>query len=153
MEIVQKEGFKVIGIKVRTSNVNEQAAQDISQLWNRFMSEQIGEKIPNRIDQEILSIYTNYEGDHMKPYDTILGCRVSTLEHIPQGMIGQAIEGGSYTKFIAKGDLTQGLVYTAWLNIWQADMNRVYQADYEVYGEKTQNQKDAEVAIFVGLES
>ena len=60
------------------------------------MSEGIAEKIPNKIDQSILSIYTNYEGDHTQPYDTILGCKVSSLQEIPEGMVGQSFNGGTY---------------------------------------------------------
>jgi len=143
--------FKVIGIAVRTSNIDGQAATDIGQLWGRFMSEGIGDKIPNKIDANILSIYTNYEGDHLKPYDTILGCRVDSLEDVPEGMVGQSFDGGTYTQFTCKGDLAKGLVYDAWLDIWSKDLDRVYTADFEVYGEKTQNPSDAEVDIFIAI--
>ena len=107
--------------------------------------------IPNKTDASILSIYTNYEGDHTQPYDTILGCRVSTLDKIPQGMIGQKFKNGNYTKFIAKGDLNQGAVYHTWLEIWNTTIDRTYIADYEVYGEEAQNPSDAVVEIFVGI--
>ncbi|WP_158237327.1 effector binding domain-containing protein [Aquimarina sp. MAR_2010_214] len=58
-------------------------------------------------------IYINYEKDHTKPYDTILGCKVSTLNEIPNGMIRQEFEQGNYTKFISKGNLLQGEVYNS----------------------------------------
>ena len=64
------KSFKVIGVSVRTTNENGQSANDIQALWDKFMSEGVANKIPNKIDGEILSIYTNYESDHTKPYDT-----------------------------------------------------------------------------------
>ncbi len=79
MQKVKIEPFKVIGIAVRTTNENGKSAQDIGQLWGKFMSEGISDKIPNKINDTIFSIYTNYESDHTKPYDTILGCKVSFL--------------------------------------------------------------------------
>jgi len=151
MQKESKDGFKVIGIKVRTSNKDGQAAKDIGQLWQRFMSEGVGDKIPNKIDASILSIYTNYDGDHNMPYDTILGCRVSTLEEIPEGMIGENFGGGKYAKYVAKGNLNEGIVYDAWLEIWQQDLDRTYIADFEVYGEEAMNPEDAKVDIFVGV--
>lgn len=153
MQRVKIEPFKVIGIAVRTTNENGRSAQDIGQLWGKFMSERIAEKIPNKIDDSIFSIYTNYQGDHTQPYDTILGCKVSSLEQIPKGMVGQSFDGGTYGKFIAKGDLTKGVVFGTWTDIWNKNLNRVFTADFEIYGKKAQNPTDAEVEIFVGLKS
>ncbi len=151
MQKVKIEAFKVIGIAVRTTNVNGQAGQDIGQLWGKFMSEGIADKIPNKLDSNVLSIYTNYEGDHMKPYDTILGCKVSSLDEVPVGMVGQAFEGGIYGKFVSKGDLTKGVVFGTWSEIWKKDLDRVYTADFEIYGERAQNPTDAEVDVLIAL--
>lgn len=112
MQKVKIEPFKVIGIAIRTSNNEGQAAQDIGGLWSRFMSEDIVNMIPAKKDNDVLSIYTNYEGDHNEPYDTILGCRVDSLENIPAGLVGQSFDGGTYKKFVSKGDLTKGVIYT-----------------------------------------
>ncbi len=151
MQTTKIESFQIIGISIRTSNENNQTAQDIGQLWAKFMSEGILQKIPNKISEEILSIYTNYESDHTKPYDTILGCKVSSLNTIPDGMVGQSFEGGTFAQFLSKGDATKGAVYNTWSEIWNTDLNRLYTADFEVYGERAQNPSDAEVDIFVSV--
>lgn len=75
-QTIQK--FHVIGISIRTTNENNQAAQDIPELWNKFMTESVIEKIPNKVENAVYCIYTEYEKDHTKPYTTILGCRVKT---------------------------------------------------------------------------
>jgi predicted transcriptional regulator YdeE len=146
---VKIEPFKVIGISARTTNENGQASQDIPALWNKFMSEEIIEKIPNKIDNSIYCIYTDYEKDHTKPYTTILGCRVSSLDTIPNGMVGKAFDEATYTKHIAKGNILQGMVFGEWTKIWNSDLDRTFTADFEVYGEKAQNPENAEVDIFV----
>jgi len=149
----QIESFKVIGIAVRTTNENNQAMNDISLLWNKFFSENLIEKIPNKLGSEIYCIYTEYEKDYTKPYTTIIGCKVENLNEIPEGMIGKEIEGGKYQEFLAKGDLTKGAVFQEWSKIWSnSDLKRRYTADFEVYGEKAQNQENAEVEIYVGIE-
>lgn len=151
MQKVKIEPFQLIGIAVRTTNHNNIAAQDIPKLWGRFMSENIAEKIPNKVSSEVFSLYTNYQKDYTEPYDTILGCKVSSLENIPEGMVGQAFDGGDYAKFISKGDLTKGVIINSWKEIWNTDLDRAYSADFEIYGEKAQNPANAEVDILVAL--
>ena len=149
-KVIIKE-FTVVGISVRTTNENGQSAKDIGELWNRFMTEGILDKIPNKADGTIYSIYTDYESDHTKPYTTIMGCKVDKLGTIPDGMVVKTFKGGNYTKFVSKGDLTKGAVYETWLKIWNTDLDRAYTADIEVYGEKAQNPTDAEVEIFIAI--
>jgi len=151
MQKVKIEPFQVIGISIRTSNNNNQAAQDIGQLWNRFMAEGIAAQIPNKLDSTVLSIYTNYEGDHNQPYDTILACKVANLDHIPEGMVGASIAGGTYVKFVSKGDLSQGIIVKSWMEIWGTSLDRNYLADFESYDERAQDPSNVEVDIWVGV--
>jgi len=151
MEKVTIKAFKIIGISVRTTNENGQSAKDIGELWNTFMTEGVLDKIPNKVDNTIYTIYTEYESDHTKPYTTILGCKVSTTDIVPNGMTAKIFKGGNYTKFVAKGDLTKGAVYQEWSKIWNTNLEREYTADFEVYGEKAQNPNDAEVEIFIAI--
>lgn len=143
--------FSVVGISVRTTNENGQAGQDIPALWNKFMTEKIAEKIPNKIDASVYCIYTEYEKDHTKPYTTILGCKVENLNTIPNGMVGKTFEETNYAKHIAKGNILQGMVFGEWTKIWNSDLDRIFSADFEVYGEKAQNPENAEVDIFVAV--
>ena len=143
--------FKIIGIAVRTTNEDTQAMKDIPALWNTFMSENILQKIPNKVDNTIYCMYTEYEKDHTKPYTTLLGCKVEHLNNIPTGMVGKTVEGGNYIKQTAKGNLMQGALANAWIKIWNANFSRRYTADFEVYGEKAQNPENAEVDIFIAV--
>lgn len=143
--------FSVIGISVRTTNENGQATQDIPALWNNFMTNGIADKIPNKIDNSIYCIYTEYEKDHTKPYTTILGCKVSDLQTIPDGMVGKTFDEANYTKIVAKGNILQGMVYNEWTKIWNSNLDRTFTADFEVYGEKAQNPENAEVDIFIAI--
>ncbi|MBF4487942.1 GyrI-like domain-containing protein [Flavobacterium sp. CSZ] len=148
--IIQK--FSVIGISVRTTNENGKSGEDIPALWNKFMSEEIQRKIPNKVSEDIFCIYTDYEKDHTKPYTTILGCKVKSLDVVPENMIGKTIESANYEELIAKGNLAEGIVYNKWLEIWNSDLDRSFTADFEVYGEKTQNPENAEVDIYIALQ-
>lgn len=148
--IIQK--FNVIGISIRTTNEDGQSGKDIPALWNKFMTEEIQGKIPNKVSGDIFCIYTDYEKDHTKPYTTILGCKVESLDNIPEDMMGKTIESADYEELIAKGNLSEGIVYNKWLEIWNSDLNRSFTADFEVYGSKTQNPENAEVDIYIALQ-
>ncbi|MFP3834150.1 GyrI-like domain-containing protein [Chryseobacterium sp. SIMBA_028] len=152
MNNVKVEPFKVIGIAVRTTNENNQAAKDIPVLWEQLMKENIVENIPNKIDNAVYSIYTDYEKDHTKPYTTILGCKVASLDHVPEGMVGKSFDGGDYVKFTPKGNLAENLVINEWIKIWNMDLGRTFTADFEIYGEKAMNPEDAEVDIFIAIQ-
>ncbi len=143
--------FDIIGISMRTTNENGQSSHDIPELWKKFFAENVLEKIPNKLDSNIYSVYTDYESDFTKPYTVILGCKVANLDTIPEGMIGKTILGGKFSVFTAKGDLTKGAVASEWLKIWNTKLERAYTADFDVYGAKAQNPKDAVVEIFVAI--
>jgi predicted transcriptional regulator YdeE len=145
MQTVKIEPFNIIGISIRTTNENGHASKEIAKLWGKFMSESILEKIPSKVDNQIYSLYTDYQGDHTKPYTAILGCKVENLDNIPNGMVGKSFSGGTYTKTTAKGDLMQGLVVNQWSKIFEMELDRTYDADFEIFGEKAQNPSDAEV--------
>ncbi len=160
MGIIKLGSFHIIGITVRTSNQNEQSAKDIPALWNKFLSENIAGKIQNKLSDNVYCVYTDYEGDHTKPYTAFVGCKVSTLEQIPEGCRGMTFNDGNYEKFTAKGNLMDGIIWQEWLKIWEANLDRTFTADFEVYarlpkrsgqGEKAQNPENAEVEIFVAV--
>jgi len=145
------ETFHIIGIDIRTSNQEGKAGQDIPNLWQKFMTENITAKVPNKTSEEIFCIYTEYEGDHNKPYTTLLGCKVSNLDSVPEGLRGMTFNIEKQEKFQAKGNLLQGAVWQKWAEIWESNLDRTYTFDYEVYGEKAQNPEDAEVDIFISV--
>lgn len=152
MNIINIETFNVIGISIRTTNESNQSAIDIPELWNKFFSENIMEKIPNKIDNTVYCVYTDYEKDHTKPYTTILGCKVKSLDKIPTYFTGVAIQKGKYDVFNVKGKLSDGVtVFKKWLEIWNVDIRRTYTTDFEVYGEKANDPDNGEMDIFVAV--
>ncbi|WP_234865467.1 GyrI-like domain-containing protein [Flavihumibacter fluminis] len=153
MSQINLSSMKVIGITVRTSNAAGAPGTDIPELWNRFLSEAILLKIPNRINDTIYCVYTNYEGDHTKPYTTLLGCQVTEMDTIPHGTTGIEIPKGIYEQVSVTGNLMNGIVFQAWIDIWQRPLNRTYIADFEVYDEKAADMSNAEVNIFVGVQN
>ncbi len=143
--------INIVGISVRTSNNNGEAARDIPALWNKFMVEGIAGKISDKVDETIYCLYTDYEKDHTMPYTTILGCAVNSIEELPEGLVSKTVEVVNYQKFTAKGNINEGIVFNEWMKIWNSDLNRAYTTDFEVYGEKATDMSNAEVDIFIAL--
>jgi len=144
-------GFKVIGISVETSNNNGQVMNDLMTLWSRFQTENLLDRIPNQVSSDIYSIYTDYESDHTGKYTCLLGLTVSSLDTIPEGMVGREFPGQTVTTFLAEGMLPTA-VADKWEEIWAADteLNRSYTYDFEVYGERARNNDQSEVDIYIG---
>jgi predicted transcriptional regulator YdeE len=147
-------GFKIIGISVRTTNQNNQSAQDIGKLWGQFHSDQLFDKIPNKFNNDIYSIYTDYKSNFTEEYTTIIGLRVNSLDTIPEGLIGREFPADNFVKFIAKGQMPKAIIDT-WANIWERDieLNRKYSYDFELYGDKCQNGENSEVEIYIATKS
>lgn len=143
-------GFKIIGISTRTTNKDNQAQQDLGNLWGQFFAENVFDKIPNKASHEILAIYTDYKSDFTEDYTTIIGVPVSTLDGIPEGLIGREFQSETFQQFSAKGEMPHAVLQT-WMDIWNKDkeLNRKYTYDFEVYGENSQNGEDSEVEIYI----
>ncbi|WP_343691588.1 GyrI-like domain-containing protein [Chitinophaga sp.] len=143
-------GFKIIGISVRTTNKDNQALADIGNLWSRFFAEGIPDKIPNKQSGDIYSIYTDYKSDYTEDYTTLLGMPVTTLDEIPEGLTGREFQPEQFRKFVAKGAMPAAVANT-WMDIWQRDkeLNRKYTYDFEVYSATSQQGDNAEVEIFI----
>ncbi|MFD1615816.1 GyrI-like domain-containing protein [Gelatiniphilus marinus] len=148
-----RNGFKIIGITTRTTNKDNKSQKDLEQLWGRFYSENVLEKVSNKISNEIISIYTDYKNDYTEDYTTIIGIPVSTLNEIPNGLIGREFPSENFEKFVAKGEMPNAVVET-WIDIWQKDkeLNRKYTYDFEVYGENSQKGENSEVEIYIAVE-
>lgn len=145
-------GCNIIGIAIRTKNKDNQAQKDLGKLWTQFFEEKIAEKIPNKISTEIFAIYTDYKSDHTEEYTALIGMPVSSLEEIPDGLIGREFEPEKFEIVTARGEMPKA-VATTWAQIWQNDDNldRKYSYDFEVYGEKSQQEENSEVDIYISI--
>jgi predicted transcriptional regulator YdeE/GNAT superfamily N-acetyltransferase len=152
-EIVQKPAILVIGIDCRTSNAPEAGPQDIPKLWGKFYGEDIINQIPNKISDEVIALYCDYEGDYTQPYSVVIGCPVSSIDTIPEGMVAKIIPPSSYAVFHAIGEHPKALIET-WSNIWkQSSLKRTYASDFEVYGNKFVSGSPKEVEVYIGIDN
>src|SRR6516164_9420619 len=134
--------FKIIGIAIRTTNVGSKSQRDIGELWQRFIREGLIDKIPDKTDSDVYCLYTDYEDGAKGHYTTIIGARVSSLERIPEICIGKTIPASKYLKYQSQGKIPDAVVNT-WTGIWHSEIQRKFQADFDLYGERAQDPENA----------
>ncbi len=93
---VRLASFTVVGMARRQAN---DRPDQIGQQWQEFMTAGGIELIPNRLNDEVYALYTDYEDDHTKPYTMVIGCRVSEVEPLPAGLVARTVPAGSYLAF------------------------------------------------------
>jgi predicted transcriptional regulator YdeE len=146
---VERQGKKYfIGLALRTDNNECSAAMPAHK--EKFFRENTLAKIPNKVGSNILALYTDYEGDYTKPYSWILGCEVSNLDEVPEGLVGRVIPESNYAVFTTQGAFPQGLI-AAWQAVWKSNLHRSYTSDFEVYGSDFDPQKKPQVKVYIAI--
>ena len=150
-EIVELEEKVIVGIKIKTTNKDGKAMQDIGMTWQKLFANGIYEKISNKVNSKTIGLYTEYEGDYTKPYTFIAGAEVSKEVQIGEELESIIIPKGKYAKFIITGDV-QNSVGQAWQEIWNMDLKRKYTCDFEEYQNNSEDMQKQEIHIYIALE-
>ena len=77
-----------------------------------------------------------------------IGCKVNSLEDIPEGMDGLELPTQNYTLFTAQGKIPNAIIDT-WQKIWDSKIGRTYTFDFERYDERSHNPDDAIIDIYI----
>jgi predicted transcriptional regulator YdeE len=154
---VEQEGFTVVGIAVRTSNAEQMtAARPIGKQWERLFKEGVLAAIPNKADEKIVAVYSEYASDKDGEYTYLLGARVRKVESVPAGMTVKNVPAGRYAVFTSERGPVEKVVVEMWRRVWETPKNalggdRTYKADFEVYDQRAQNPADAVVDLYVAV--
>ncbi len=141
----------IIGMTIRTTNQDGKSIQDTSQLWKQFYAEGFNDKVQGKVNpSEVLGVYSNYESDCNGYYDYTIGYEVSPEADVPEGFGKMSIPKADYAKF----ELTEALpicekIKRLWNNVWQADINRKYSIDFEIYDENTAMSENPKIQVFI----
>ena len=157
--IVDLESFEVMGIEVRTNNAKEAGADGvIGKQWNRFVQEKLTNRIPNRMDDNVVAVYTDYASDANGDYSFVLGAkfRPSPDALIPKDMVVKTVPAGRYAVFTSERGPVAKVVVETWKQIWSyyqspANGHRAYRADFELYDQRAADPNNAQVDIYIGI--
>ncbi|MEZ6131236.1 MAG: effector binding domain-containing protein [Planctomycetaceae bacterium] len=143
MKTQQQYARTLYGIETR---LDGDPAIQIGELWNRFLSEEIADDIPSRLDDSIIALYCDYEAGHPKPYTFFLGCEVLDVCSAAEGFSIRYTPVGEYVEFRVTDDMPQAAIQK-WQQIREMDLPRSYVADFEIHNPSSPN----EVSIHVGV--
>lgn len=140
---------QIIGIQIRTSNDNGQAATDIPPQWGRFFQDGIMSQIPNKVSGIVYAIYTEFENEGQSAdgmYSFIIGAEVSSLDEIPDGFVSTVLPASDYRTFDVEAGKPE-TVGARWMEIWAHEFERprTFVAEFERYHE------DGQIDIQVGV--
>ena len=150
-EIVELEEKVVAGIKIKTTNQNGKAMQDIGITWQKLFTDGLYENILNTVNNKTIGLYTEYEGDYTKPYTFMAGAEVSREVERGEEIESIIIPKGKYAKFIIIGDV-QNSVGQAWQEIWNMNLKRKYTCDFEEYQNNSKDMQKQEIHIYIAIE-
>ena len=143
MNIIQQYARTLYGIETR---IDGDPASQIGAMWERFLSENLAEDCPSRLDDNLIALYCDYEGDHTQPYTFFLGCEVLDVCSAEEGFSIRYTPVGKYAEFHAFGQMPDAAIQR-WQQISKMNLSRCHIADFEIHDPKSPN----EVAIYVGV--
>jgi len=148
MRIQHIESINVVGIRVRTKNIDERNPETakIGKLWSDFYS-----KVFSRLNGQsrVYGVYTKYESDQNASFD-VIACSDPYTTAPLEDTVNVRIESGKYRVFAGQGEMPQ-IVIDLWEQVWSyfsspnCHHTRVYRTDFECYKNKN------EVEIFIGI--
>lgn len=155
---VHKDEFNVVGIEARTSGERETSGEGIiGDLWQKFYQDRVLEKIPNKADQNIYVLYTNYSHDRMGEYTVIIGAKVKDKTQVPDGMVAKMVPAGQYAVLSSERGPAASVIPTAWQKVWALEDKdelggkRAYKVDFEVYDSSNTDPNKTQADLFVGI--
>ncbi|HEY1678237.1 MAG TPA: GyrI-like domain-containing protein, partial [Candidatus Sulfotelmatobacter sp.] len=117
-KIIEQGEFTVVGIAARSSNAKEMTGEGIiGKQWGRLMQENFVSNIPNRSDQSIVAVYTDYASDHNGEYTFLLGARVTSDSDVPAGMVAKKVPAGKFALFTSEKGPAPQVVPALWMKI------------------------------------
>jgi predicted transcriptional regulator YdeE len=155
-KLTESSEFEVIGIEARTNNAQESGGDGaIPKQWQRLFMENLLSRIPDRLDQSIVAVYSNYASDWNGNYTYILGAKVKPGTKAPEGMVAKSVPGGRYLEFTSSRGRPEKVVPDMWKEVWTrfqipGNPARAYRADYEIYGDLS-DPTNMQVKLYVGI--
>ena len=155
-KVEEQQSFALIGVSVRTSGQKEAGGNGlVPALWARSLQDGTFERIPNRTDDKMLAVYTDFDGDQTGVYTYILGARVSSAEKVPDGMVAVTIPAGRYAVVQSDKGTLPDIMPKVWKDIAAMSTNdrggeRSFKTDYVVFPAGFDWQ-DTQVEVHVGV--
>ncbi|WP_447402560.1 effector binding domain-containing protein [Lysinibacillus sp. fkY74-1] len=155
-KIIKREAFQIIGISTKTSNANELTAQaKIPQLWQDFYEKNIVDQLSKLDNQNVYSLYSDYETDVNGNYAITIGVEASKMNDASPEWVIKTIPAAKYLVFTSHKGKMPEIVIQTWQEIWawfaNSKVERTYTGDFELYDERCANPQEAQVEVYIAI--
>ena len=157
-KIIEQKEFTVIGIEARTNNSKEMTGTGIiPKQGEKFFKDNVLARIPDKVDSNIVVVYSNYQSDNTGDYDYLIGAKVSDASVIPSGMVAERVPVGKYAVFTTAAGPVGKVVSEKWQEILDLESKsrlggtRAYKADFEIYDQRSRDPQNSQVDVYIGL--
>ena len=124
-----RPSFTLAGIAQRASSGRR---DQIGAFWRRFFAEKITQALPQRNNDAIYSLYTEYDSDHTGEYTLLLGYEIPADAEVGEGLTKTTIPASSYAVIDARGPQPDTLI-DAWQAVWSSSLARNYSCDFDIH--------------------
>jgi len=106
----------------------------------------------------LAALYTDYASDRNGDYTFFIGAKVSDTSAIPAAMVAKRVPAGKFAVVTSAQGAVQNVVPKAWQQIWSLEDKselggaRSYNADFEVYDQRSRDPQDSQVDVYVGIQ-
>ena len=159
--IIMLTELKLVGITTRTNNIqmlaSDPSANKVAATVQKYFYNGFAEKIAHRKNPGTsFCVYTNYASDVNGDYTYFIGEEVTSFDNIDQGFETLTIPVQHYAKFTNQPGPMPTVCIDMWQDIWKMNAHdlggeRAYIADFEVYDERSQDQNNVTLDIYIGI--
>jgi predicted transcriptional regulator YdeE len=118
----------------------------------------LAESIPNRVDQSLVVVYSDYASDERGEYSYLLDARVSSIARLPPQISYRKVVAGPYAVFTTAVGPRVLVLRAAWQSIWSSSPaelggQRAFLTDYELYDRLSADPDQSQIEIHIGLKA
>lgn len=131
---------------LRVSNLDPKVSDHIGLMWQDFY--QNCSQVQNKITGKVVCTYSSYQNDEKGEYDVQIGYETLHKGDLKNIWTWKVIPAGRYAKFVIRGNMSKE-VPNLWCKIWNMDLPRKFDCDFEEY--QTSNPMDTENHVYISL--
>ena len=130
------DAFRIEGLVLTTTNLQERRAPIIPNLWQQFNRHHCFETIPDKIDlTRIYALYTNYTNRGDGYYTLCLGAKIAKTTRVQPPFSSYHVPASPYAVFKIPGSIehVHKVRQDFWNVVHTSDLHRSFTGDFEVY--------------------
>lgn len=157
--LVTKTEFKLVGYALET-NINEgQNHAEIPAFWNRYLTEKLGEHVPNKIRPNVeLGVCANFQPE-TGVLTYVIGFEVDSFDNVPDGMVCHTVPEATYAVFTtpkaSEQDFSASIpqVWAAAFQNWfpSSGYEHAGTPEFEWYDERCWSDTDKQMDIYIPI--